>query len=360
MRNNKLIFSLIVPLALAIGCTVQGISEDTSIPGAGTSNTAVRLEVSDDNSGNVKILPTAEGASSFVVEFGHGSSGPVVLAPGASALHSYPEGNYTVKVKSVSLSGTSTETAAPLKVVYRAPEMLQVNITDDTKVSATAKFAKSFLVYYGDTPNEVGTPMAIDQVLAGHNYPATGGPYVLKVVALSGGAAKTELSKTLFGLPIDFEAAAVDYFFGTFGDVVFSKSANPSATGLNTTAMVGKYSKPTGVASWSGTYSPLNIPINFSNGKKIKLLAYNPSAANIGKKLNVELEWAVGGSPANGVAVQKVAFTKSGVWEELVFDYSVLAGIPATAKFTQLVLRFNDTADGTGEVFYIDNIRLTN
>ncbi len=152
----------------------------------------------------------------------------------------------------------------------------------------------------------------------------------------------------------------MNYFFGTFGDVIFTKTANPSATGLNTSASVGKYQKPAGVPSWSGTYSPLNIPLNFAYGKKIKVLVYNPDAANVGKQMNVELEWAVGGTPANGVAVLKAPFTTSGAWEELLFDFSANAGIPANAKFTQLVLRFNDSQNGAAEVFYVDNFRLTN
>ena len=92
----------------------------------------------------------------------------------------------------------------------------------------------------------------------------------------------------------------------------------------------------------------------------IKVWVYNPSAALIGAKLNVELEAAVGGTPSNGVAVLKVPVTKSGVWEELVFDYSGIAGIPAGTKFGQLVLRFNDTVDGAGAIIYVDNFRLTN
>ncbi|MFN8264434.1 MAG: hypothetical protein U0T11_00035 [Chitinophagaceae bacterium] len=88
---------------------------------------------------------------------------------------------------------------------------------------------------------------------------------------------------------------------------------------------------------------------------------YNPDPANIGKSLNVELEWAIGTSSFNPWgAVLRAPFTKSGEWEELVFDFSGNAAIPATAKFTQLVLRFNDAANGAGEVFYLDNFRLTN
>lgn len=98
-----------------------------------------------------------------------------------------------------------------------------------------------------------------------------------------------------------------------------------------------------------------------SQGKKIKVLVYNPDPALIGKKLNVELE--SGSSISNGVAVLKVPVTTSGAWEELVFDFSTIAAIPANEKFGQLVLRFNDAADGAagvGQVIYVDNFRQTN
>ena len=78
------------------------------------------------------------------------------------------------------------------------------------------------------------------------------------------------------------------------------------------------------------------------------------------KKLNVELEAAIGGTPGNGVAVVKMPFTTSGAWEELTFDFSGISGIPAGTKFAQLVLRFNDSQDGTQEVFYVDNFKITN
>ena len=88
------------------------------------------------------------------------------------------------------------------------------------------------------------------------------------------------------------------------------------------------------------------------------IITYNPSPTLIGKKLNVELE--NGSSISNGIAVLKTAFTTSGAWEELVFDFETIAAIPASEKFKQLVLRFNDGTDGAGAVIYVDNFRLTN
>lgn len=365
MKNIKLIFSVLVLLAVTISCSIpEGVDQDTSFLSSTTSGNVSKIfDISTDNSGIVKITPTGEGATSFKVNYGHGSGAgaSAVVAPGASTSHVYPEGNYTVSIVSSDIAGNQTTTTAPLTVTYRAPENVVISTSGEMKVKASALYAKSFLVYYGDVANEVGKPMAIDQELPAHTYPATGGPFILKVEALSGGVAKTAATKTLFDLPIDFEIADVD-FFGTFddwGQQLFSTVDNPFKTGLNTSLKVGKYTN--GHASWSGTYSPLNIPINFAYGKKIKVMVYNPDPANIGKKLNVELEWAVGASAANPYgAVVKVPFTTSGAWEELVFDFSAISTIPTGTKFTQLVFRFNDTQDGTQEVFYVDNIRLTN
>ncbi|MCW3073610.1 MAG: putative lipoprotein precursor [Flaviaesturariibacter sp.] len=367
MKKILFSYSAFLLMLSVISCDKkEGISDDLSfLNSAASSNVNKIFDISTDNSGNVKITPTGEGVSSFTVNYGHGTgaNASAVVMPGNSTTHSYPEGSYTVSIVAKDIAGKETTTTYPLQVTYRAPQNVMITTNADMAVSATALYAKSFLVYYGDVANEVGTPLAIGQTLPAHIYPAgTSTPYTLRVVALSGGAATTTATKALFGFPIDFETAAVDYFFGTFGNVNFSKVANPSATGLNTSAMVGKYEKPSNAESWSGTYSPLNIPINLAHGKKVKVLVYNPNAANIGKKLNIELEAAVAGTGAtsNGVGVIKMPLTTFGAWEELVFDFGTIAAIPATARFNQLVLRFNDIAGGSGEVIYIDNIRITN
>jgi hypothetical protein len=366
MKKLKLVYSIaFLAIAALSSCAKEdGIDDDLSfINTAATADVSKIFDISNDNSGNVRITPLGTGASSFTVNFGHGTGAgaSAVVLPGYSATHVYPEGTYTVGIDAKDIAGKVTSTTYPLTLTYRAPENLTVNIGGDVKIKAEALYANSFLVYYGDVANETGTPLAVGAELPAHIYPA-GGPYVLRVVAKSGGAATTTYTKTLFGFPIDFENAAVDYFFGTFGNVVFTKVANPSATGLNTSTMVGKYVKPTGAPNWSGTYSPLNIPANLAHGRKIKVLVYNPDPANIGKQLNIELEAGVAASsaPANGVAVLKMPITTSGVWEELVFDFSTIAALPATARFGQLVLRFNDNSNGLNETIYVDNFRITN
>ena len=370
MKKITFIYSFALLLLFsAISCTLKdGIDKDLAfIDSAASGNVNKIFDISNDNSGKVKITPTGDGVTSFLVSYGHGTgaSASATVLTGGSTTHVYPEGSYTVSVTATDIAGHQVTTTYPLTLTYRAPENLLVTATQSVhnlKVKAKADYAASYLVYYGDVANEVGTPLANGAEIS-HDY-ATSGNYNLKVVALSGGAAKIEKVTPIivtdpFGLPIDFENAFISYFFGTFGGgQKFEKVTNPFSTGLNTSATVGKYTK--GFEGWSGTYSPLNVPIDFSVGKKIKVLVYNPDPALIGVKMNMELESAVGGTPKNGVAVLKVPFTKSGAWEELVFDFSTITAIPPTTKFNQLVLRFNDSYDGAGAIFYIDNFRLTN
>jgi len=362
MKKIKFICSIILLVVVASSCSKkEGMDQDLSfLNTAGSSNLAKLMDISNDNSGNVKITPLGDGVTTYTVNFGHGTgtAASATVLPGGSATHAYPEGNYTVSIIATDIAGISTTTTYPLTVTYRAPENITIKIESNMVVSATADYAKSFLVYYGDVASEVGTPLAVGAKLPAHTYPA-GGPYDLKVVALSGGAATSQAVKTLFGLPITFESPTMNYFFGTFGSgQAFDKVANPDATGLNTSATVGKFTR--GNEGWSGTYSPLDIPINFAQGSIIKVLVYNPDPALIGKKVNVELESAVGGAPANGVGVRKVALTTSGAWEELVFDFSGITGITPTTRFNQLVFRFADASSIPGAIIYIDNIRFTN
>ena len=372
MKKIKII-GLAVFIALATNCSLpDGIDQDTSfIDSINTENLVALFDISDDNSGNVTITPTGEGVSMYTVNFGDGSGSEAsaALQPGDKVVHAYAEGDYTVEVIANNIGGGQTTSTFPLTVTYRAPENISVNPSVngyDLSVSAEADYANGFMVYYGDMENEEGTPLAVGETLPPHTY-AEAGMYDVRVVALSGGAATSETTVPVtindpFKLPITFDEEWVNYFFGTFDDIgqqAFETVENPDKSGMNTSDMVGKYTN--GHAPWSGTYSPLNEPINFSEGQKITMMVYNPDAANIGKMINMELEWPVGGSEAQPYgAIVKSPITKSGEWEMLTFDFNGIDTIPDDAQFTQLVFRFNDSSEGTMEVIYFDDITLTN
>jgi hypothetical protein len=364
MKKIKILCSLLFLLVAATNCTkIEGIDQDLSfMNNVSSTNLSKVFTISNDNSGNVTISPLGEGVAYFKVEFGHGtgSSSSATVYPGYNVTHSYPEGSYTVTITAYDLAGVSTVNTYPLTVTYRAPEDITITVDANVVVSVKALYAKSFLVYFGDVTNEVGTPLAIGAKLPAHAYPP-GGPYDLTVIALSGGAATTTVVRTMFGLPITFESPTTNYSFVTTGTAQsFDKIANPLATGLNTSAKVGMFTRgdPTAV---NGTTSKLDIPIDFAQGKIIKMLVYNPEPTLVNKKMYIELGSAVAGTPKDGVAAKSVKITKSGEWEEMVFDFSTFtaAEIPANTKFNQMIIRY---AIGipAGKSIYIDSVSLTN
>ncbi len=364
--RNYYILACFTLLLMWAGCEKEGIDQDTTfIQTAKVSNPGQLIQVTNDNSGKVTITPMAEGVTSFLVIFGHGagSDAQMEVKPGHQAVHFYPEGNYTVTILARSLSGEEVAAMVPLEVVYRAPENLQISTevqAHQLTVRASADYASSYLVYFGESDNETGVPLAHNASVS-HNYELAG-DYEVRVVALSGGAATTEQTTTVtivdpFGFPITFEEPSVNYFFGTFGDnQMFATVDNPNPSGINTSDKCGKFTR--GIQGWSGTYSPLDFPLDMSQGSVIKVMVYNPDPDLVGAALNVELE--AGTSLPNGVGILKQPLTTSGEWEELTFDFGAIAEIPSTEKFYQLVLRFNDTFEGPGDIIYVDNFIQTN
>lgn len=371
MKNKLILLISFIALSMIWSCTIpDGIDDDLSFLDsvASTDHDGV-FNITKDNSGLVVITPTGEGIAYAKVNFGHGSTGPVTVKAGNSISYKYPEGSYNVSINYFDLAGKETVKTYPLQMTYVAP----INVTttrnlEGTVMTLTAKadYANGFQVLWGDGgANEV--PTNLTGTYGGtfsaepHNYAP--GTYTLTVIALSGGAAKTTVTYPVivyapFSLPITYENPIQNYNIGgTFGNVSVEQIANPFPGGINTSSMVRKYTKAVGAPGWGGTWTPLSepngVPINIDNGSKIKVHLYS---TEVGKALNVEIEQ---GSNGVGNKVLKVASTKANEWEELIFDFGTL-GIPAGTTFKQLVFRYNDVADGAGEVIYLDNISQSN
>jgi plastocyanin len=365
MRKTIFKITMLLTLVLLSSCSEDGIGNDTSfLDTVNSGNLNKVIDISNDNSGIVKITPTGEGYTNYAVTLGHGSTDAVMVNPGQSITYVYPEGSYTVTIESFDITGESTIESYPFTITYRAPENLLINGSSngyEVSVAPTADYANSYWVYFGDVPNEQPTVLGVGQSIT-HTYAAPG-VYTVTVVAQSGGAATTTATSQIivyapYSLPITYEDATQNYGIGgTFGGVGTAVVANPFPGGINSSATVWQYSKPVGAESWSGTWTPLaepaGVPINIDNGGKIKVMVY---ATETGKLLNLELEQASSGIDNQ---VLKVAPTVANQWQELVFDFSVL-GIPAGTTFKQLVFRYNDTQSGVGEVIYIDNVTQSN
>ena len=176
---------------------------DAIVPPA---NVAVAYNITQDNSGLVTLIPTAEGVSSFVIDFGDGSETKEVI-PGSKISHIYTEGTYTVKVIASNISGDSTELSQELVVSFKAPENLMVTLENDAakskqlNITATADFASMFEFYSGEAG--VDQPVATANIGETINYQYTdAGTYSVKVVAKGGAIQTTEYTT-------DFEVTAI-------------------------------------------------------------------------------------------------------------------------------------------------------
>ncbi|WP_372754483.1 PKD domain-containing protein [Labilibaculum sp.] len=166
---------------------------------AAPSNVAVSFTYSDDNSGLVTLSPTAEGAQSFIVNFGDASD-TTQYDSGESIEHTYLEGTYTVEVEAVGITGLTTDITDTLVVTFSAPENLVVSYENDASTSlqvnftATADDAIEFYYYFGDGDTDATTVDETGEV--SYTYSAAG-DYEVTVVASSGAIATTDTTFTV-------------------------------------------------------------------------------------------------------------------------------------------------------------------
>ena len=163
MKNIKLILVSFLLIGF-IGCEVDERGTDFVDNAAAPSDVSMQFRTTQDNSGLVTITPTAVGATQFKVFFGDGTNQSVNIETGQSVNNVYPEGTYTVKVTATSINGLTTEVEQQLVVSFQAPQNLVVTIENDAAISkrvnvnATADFAMSYDVYFGEPGND--TPVS--------------------------------------------------------------------------------------------------------------------------------------------------------------------------------------------------------
>ena len=322
------------------------------------TNISATFSITQDNTGEVTITPSGEGVSSFEVFFGDGTEDHETVAVGGSLVRIYPEGTYQVRIVGSGLNGDISEAIQTLEVSFRPPENLEVTIEIDAlnnfqvNVSATADFATSFDVYFGDVVDETPTPLMLDETIS-HEYSAIG-DYEIKVVALSGGVATIEYTEIItilnpLLLPIDFEDSTLNFAFTDFGNVVSSVVTNPDQSGINTSSTVGQSIKPVGAEVFAGTFLQLDEPIDFSSLQNIKVNVWS-SIAGIVVKMKIENAT----NPDIAFEVDLVS-TVASEWETLTYDFS---NADLTEEYHKVVLFFDFGNPGNDTTYYFDDISL--
>jgi len=151
------------------------------------------------------------------------------------------------------------------------------------------------------------------------------------------------------GLPMSFESTALNYDFVNFGGAGASVVNNPNASGINTSAKVGKMVKGAPEV-WAGSFISLAKPIDFSTKKFMKVKVHSP---RVGAKLLLKVENQTNG----GIFFEKeVATTVANAWEELTFDFTA---INTANSYQKVVLIFDLGTSGDGSAnytYYFDDI----
>ena len=198
MKTLKYIFSLIVVLIAFFNCTQDdndlSFVENVVAP----SNVTALFQITQDNSGRVTMSPSAEGAVSYNISLGDNSE-DITVKQGFSAEHIYAEGSYTVKIEAVGITGLKTEVTKDIVVSFKAPQNLVVSIENDAalskqvNVTATADFAMSYEVYFGEAGNDDPVVGNIGEVVS-YTY-QNAGTYTIKVIAMGGAIETTEYTQ---------------------------------------------------------------------------------------------------------------------------------------------------------------------
>ncbi|MBU7578271.1 MAG: hypothetical protein KAF40_09440 [Flavihumibacter sp.] len=357
---------LILGLSLGLlwsGCKKESFDDIAFAEGAAAPDKLSAIfDITQDNTGKVSIYPNGEGMAYYLVHFGDGTQQPQRVSPGRKVEHVYAEGNYNVRILGIGVNGLTTEVTQPLTVSFKAPENLDFTATIDpsnpfkVNVSASADYETVFRVYFGEEEDEEPVSL-LEGGTASYTYAQTG-TYTIRVVALSGGQASTELSKEItivnpLLLPLDFENSTLNYEWINFGGGVVTLIDNPHVNPGNPSTKVGQMIKYA-PEPWGGSVITLSQPIDFSANKIFRMKVYSPRA---GATVLLKVENISDG----GIFYElQQPVTKANEWEDLVFDFSA---INTSNSYQKVVLIFDLGTPGDGSAnftFLFDDIRLVN
>lgn len=360
MKILNKIAVLIVFIALAIACETDKDLLYSLDYITAPENVSAVFDITQDNTGLVSIVPNADGAQKFEIQFGDGSD-PVEINPGKIVTHIYEEGVFTVTITAIGITGLKTVHTQDLNVTFKAPENLSVTVASDTQnprivtVSATADFVTVFEVYFGETEDEEPVLILPGEV-ATHTY-TEAGSYEVKVIAKSAGAATSEYTETVIvpeaadpvNLPVGFESFTVNYTFVNFGNAYSSVIDNPDKSGINSSNRVAQTVKISGAEIWAGSFLTLENPIDFSTRTIFKVKVWSPK---VGATVKLKVENLTNGEI--GFEIDALT-TVANEWEELSFDFSA---IDKNQEYQKVVIFFDFGNVGDDSTYYFDDIRL--
>lgn len=363
MKNIRLILVSFLLIAF-VGCEEDERGTQFVDNADAPSDVSLQFRTTQDNSGLVTITPTAVGATQFEIALGDGTGDTISLEPGESIDNVYAEGTYTVGVTATSINGLITQAEQQLVVSFQAPQNLVVTIENDAAISkqvnvtATADFAMSYDVYFGEPGND--TPLSAN-IGEGVSYIyQEAGTYTITVIAMGSAIETTtyteefEVTEILAPLnsapipPARAESDVVSIFSDVYTDVTLDElpttwsSATFEATSIDTDNI------------WKLTSLDfLGIVTNYANGIDVSAMEtlhidyWVPSGQT--NELLVKIVNTIDG----GEDIESLGDTVGGSWQSIDIDMSGFDGgdLANTEKITQILI----DSDGISGVVYVDN-----
>lgn len=159
--------------------------------------------------------------------------------------------------------------------------------------------------------------------------------------------------------PIDFEVGGngANWSWTTFENSTnpaLEFVSNPSASGINTSSKVAKFTALQAGNPWAGCESQNGSSIGTftlsSSNAIVKMMVYKSVTSDVG------IKFATGSLASSGEI--KVANTLVNQWEELTFDFSSKIGEPSSAGIAQIIvfMDFNLGGRSGDNICYFDNI----
>ena len=364
MKKIQIFIGLLV-LTFISGCSNDGNNINLDDVTAPTTISALTT-IKQDNSGMVTFTPRGEGVTEYEIYFGDATVAPAIVYPGATTTHKYAEGVFQTKIVGVAINGSKTTQTQELTVSFLAPTDLVPVITIGTNrkitVKATANLETFFQVYFGEDPLQVPVDFMEGQEVT-HTYAASG-TYQVRVVALSGGLAKTEKTQSVIitnlqpapdptvpasnvislfsgvytNVPVD--TWRTSWSQATLTDVDINGNATKKYSGLN---FVGIETTSSPINATNMTYFHTDVWSSDFTEFKVKLVDFGADGAYGGGD-DVEHEITIS-NPAKEA------------WVSLDLPLSSFTGLTTRAHIAQLI--YVGAPSGNNTV-YIDNVYFYN
>jgi hypothetical protein len=365
MKNIQQIIKIFF-LLLLVACTENDLRDvsfvnDITAP----ANVAAVYNITQDNTGSVTITPNADGAVSFEIFFGDGTTAPAIVPQGESAFHVYAEGTYQVKIVAVNLTGVKTEATQQLIVSFKAPQNLVVVVENDAAISkqvnitANADFATFFEFNSGETG--VTQPVVSGNIGSTISYTyQNAGTYDIMVEAKGGAIATTkyevsfEVTEILAPIvaapapPARSAADVVSIFSDAYTSVTLSELPTTwSAGGFEAINLNNDNIWKLTNLDFIGMVSNYATGIDLSAMEKMHIDYWVPEGVT--NELLVKIVNTVDG----GEDIESLGTTVSGTWQSIDIDMAGFDGgnLSNKEKITQILI----DSDGLAGVVYIDN-----